>query len=199
MKINSKIILQAGFLKIVLLFLLALTTDMLAHCDSVEGPVVKAAIKALETGNINYVLIWIPENDEPELRRLFDKVLRNRDLNSEVRELTDTYFYETVVRIHRMGEGVGYTGLKPASFKPEEGIEAADFAIEKNSVGEILAHLKEDQHLKVKELFDELQQKKNFNTDDLIKGREFVAAYVHFIHFVEEQYSDKNHEVKSCH
>lgn len=199
MKINLKNILRAGFPKIILLFLIAFTTDMLAHCDSMEGPVVKAAIKSLETGNINYVLIWIPEDDEPELRRLFDKVLRNRNLNAEVRELTETYFYETVVRIHRMGEGVGYTGLKTTDFKPEEGIEAADIAVEKNSVDEILTHLKEDQHLKVKELFADLQQKKNFNTDDVIKGREFVAAYVHFIHFVEEQYSDENHEVKSCH
>lgn len=199
MKISLINIVRTGFLKVVLLLVFSFTTDMFAHCDSMEGPVVKAAIKSLETGNINYVFIWIPENDEPELRRLFDKVLRNRDLNTEVRELTETYFYETVVRIHRMGEGVGYTGLKPASFKPEDGIEAADVAIEKNSVGEILTHLKEDQHLKVKELFDDLQQKKNFNTDDIIKGREFVAAYVHFIHFVEEQYSDENHEVKSCH
>ena len=32
------------------------------HCDTRDGPVVKAAIKALETGNLNYVLIWIPRN-----------------------------------------------------------------------------------------------------------------------------------------
>ena len=27
------------------------------HCDTRDGPVVKAAIKALESGNLNYVLI----------------------------------------------------------------------------------------------------------------------------------------------
>jgi hypothetical protein len=29
-----------------------------AHCDGLDGPVVKAAQKALETGDINLVLIW---------------------------------------------------------------------------------------------------------------------------------------------
>ena len=32
---------------------------MPAHCDTRDGPVVRAAKKALETGNLNYVLIRI--------------------------------------------------------------------------------------------------------------------------------------------
>ena len=38
------------------------------HCDSLNGPVVLAAKKAIKTGNVNYILIWIPENSEKELR-----------------------------------------------------------------------------------------------------------------------------------
>jgi len=34
------------------------------HCDTRDGPVVKAAIKALETENLNYVLIWVPKESE---------------------------------------------------------------------------------------------------------------------------------------
>ncbi len=30
-----------------------------AHCDSYDGPVIKDAIKALETNNVNLVLKWI--------------------------------------------------------------------------------------------------------------------------------------------
>lgn len=29
-----------------------------AHCDGIDGPVVKSAITALQTGNVNHVLIW---------------------------------------------------------------------------------------------------------------------------------------------
>jgi hypothetical protein len=36
-----------------------LVIPVFAHCDTMEGPVIKAARKALETGNINLVLIWV--------------------------------------------------------------------------------------------------------------------------------------------
>ena len=115
----------------------------LAHCDSMEGPVVKASQKALETGNINYVLVWVRAEDEQEIKVMFDKVNKVRTLSPEAKELADMYFFETVVRVHRMGEGVGYTGLKPAGYQPEEGIEAADIAIAENSLDPIYAHLDE--------------------------------------------------------
>lgn len=156
-----------------------------AHCDSMEGPVVKASQKALETGNINYVLIWVRADDEKEIKEMFDKVNKVRTLGNEAKDLADLYFFETVVRVHRMGEGVGYTGLKPAGFKPEEGIEAADIAIEKNSVDGILTHLGESQHAKVKHYFADLQSKRNFDVNDVNAGREYVESYVHFIHYVE--------------
>ena len=161
------------------------TNTASAHCDSMEGPVVKASQKALETGNINYVLVWVRAEDEPEIKAMFDKVNRVRTLSQESKDLADMYFFETVVRVHRMGEGVGYTGLKPVGYKPEEGIEAADAAIEKNSIENILGHLDEKYHSKVKELFYHLQSKKNYDVNDIKAGRAFVEAYVHFIHYVE--------------
>ena len=166
-------------------FIFVFTNTTSAHCDSVEGPVVKASQKALETGNINYVLIWVQANDEKEIKNFFERVLHVRKLGDEAKELADMYFFETVVRVHRMGEGVGYTGLKPAGYQPEEGIEAADIAIEKNNVSEILAHLEESQHSKVKEYFTDLQSKRNYDVNDLQAGREYVESYVHFIHYVE--------------
>ncbi|MDH7603479.1 MAG: DUF6448 family protein [Melioribacter sp.] len=168
-----------------------------AHCDSMEGPVVKAAKKSLETGNINYVLIWVRAEDEPEIKAMFDKVIKVRTLSSEAKELADMYFFETVVRVHRMGEDEPYTGLKSAGYLPAEGIEAADIAIEKGTVENILSHLDKNYHSKVKELFNNLQSKKNYDVNDVKSGREFVAAYVHFIHYVENIFNDK--EVNDLH
>ena len=37
---------------------------------SKNGPAIRAAMKALETGNVNYVLIWIPEDSEKKLKNL---------------------------------------------------------------------------------------------------------------------------------
>ena len=171
----------------------------LAHCDSMEGPVVKASITALETGNINYVLVWVRVEDEKEIKTMFDKVNRVRTLGSEAKELADMYFFETVVRVHRMGEGVGYTGLKPVGYKPEEGIEAADIAIEKGSVENVLSHLDEKYHQRVKELFNNLQLKKNYNVNDLTAGREYVEAYVHFIHYIEGLFNGEENKVEEHH
>lgn len=96
-----------------------------------EGPVVKASIKALETGNINYVLVWVQTKDEKEIKEMFDKANKVGTLNPEAKELAEMYFFETVVRVHRVGEGELYTGLKPVGYHPAEGIEVAEIAIEK--------------------------------------------------------------------
>jgi len=174
-----------------LLSIILAFTNLSAHCDSMEGPVVKASQKALETGNINYVLVWVRAEDEKELKAMFDKVNVVRSLSPEAKELADMYFFETVVRVHRMGEGVGYTGLKPAGYQPEEGIEAADIAIEENSLDPIYALLNKVQNPKIEDYFAELQSKKDYDVNDLKAGREYVEAYVHFIHYVEAQYGGK--------
>ena len=180
------------FLVVVLFSALSTLKLTLAHCDSIEGPVVKASQKALETGNINYVLVWVRAEDEQEIIVMFDEVNKVRTLSLEAKELADMYFFETVVRVHRMGEGVGYTGLKPAGYKPDEGIEAADIAIEENSLDPVFAYLDEAQNAEVKEYFAELQSQKDYDIDDPKGGREYVAAYVHFIHYVEALFQGGN-------
>lgn len=63
-----------------------------AHCDTMDGPVVKAAQKALATGNVKLVLLWVRPEDEPEIRSAFDKTLQTRDQSPQVREQVDRYF-----------------------------------------------------------------------------------------------------------
>lgn len=183
-------------------FLMWFVVDTNAHCDSIEGPVVKAAKEALESGNVNNVLIWIHEPDEAEVQKLFQKVIRVRSISDEVREIADLYFYETVVRLHRMSEGVGYTGLKFEDYKPEEGIEAADRAIINNSIEDILNHLDESKHASVKKYFSDVQSLKNFDLNDVEAGRKYVKSYVHFIHHIESLFKGEdthNEHEKSKH
>src|SRR3990172_4215306 len=85
----------------------------LGHCDSMDGPVISAARKALESRNVNLVLSWILESDEPEIRRVFDHAVAVRKLDPAAKELADRFFFETLVRVHRAEEGAPFTGLKP--------------------------------------------------------------------------------------
>jgi hypothetical protein len=160
-------------------------TMLFGHCDTMNGPVVIAAQNALEVGNVNLVLIWVQKNDEAVIKDAFTKTLAVRKLSPEARKLADMYFFETLVRIHRAGEGVAYTGLKPAGTQVEPGIEAADKALEKGSADELLTHLQETVHHGIQEQFSSAMAKKNFKPDDVASGREYVKAYVEFIHYAE--------------
>jgi hypothetical protein len=101
-----------------------------AHCDGLDGPVVADARAALELNDVGRVLMWVPESDEAEIRRAFDETVNVRKLGEPARELADRYFFETVVRVHRMAEGAPYTGLKPAGRDLGAAIPAADRALE---------------------------------------------------------------------
>ena len=110
-----------------------------AHCDGMDGPVVKAARKALRTGNVNLVLIWVRKGDEAEVREAFRKTAAVRRQGRQARELADRYFFETLVRVHRGGEGAAYTGLKPAGRDLGPAIPLADNAVATGSTKELIA------------------------------------------------------------
>src|SRR5665647_24212 len=100
------------------------------HCDTRDGPVVSAARVALETGNVNFALIWVPESAESELKDVFEKTLRVRKIGPEAQALADEWFFENVVRLHRAGEGAPFSGLKPAGLDWGPVVPRAEKAIE---------------------------------------------------------------------
>jgi hypothetical protein len=156
-----------------------------AHCDGLDGPVVKAAQRALAEGNLNHVLIWVQKEDASEIKHAFEKTLAVRKLNAEAKELADLYFFETVVRIHRAGEGASYTGLKPAGRDLGPAIPAGDKALETGDVAPVAKLLAKDMERGLREHFKEAVVKKKFEANDVAAGRAFVKAYVKYIHYVE--------------
>ncbi len=168
------------------LLLLLVTNTSMAHCDGLDGPVVKDARKALETGNINLVLKWVKKDDQKEITTAFNKTLSIRKLSPEAKEMADYYFFETLVRIHRAGEGAPFTGLKEAGRDLGPAIPAADKAIETGSPKDLVNFLNDTIHKKLHKLYTNVMNKKNFDPDNVKAGREYVAAYVEYVHFVEK-------------
>lgn len=156
-----------------------------AHCDSLDGPVVKAAQKALETGDVNLVLIWVQKSDELEIRKTFEQTFAVRRLSPEARELADRYFFETLVRIHRAGEGASYTGLKPAGRDMGPAIPAADKALEGGSLDGVDKMLLQSLREGAQRRFQAALARKAYRSADVAAGREYVEAYVAFLHYVE--------------
>ena len=157
----------------------------IAHCDAVDGPVVTLARNALYEGNVNLVLPWVPKDDEPEIRRVFDHTLSVRKLGSDAQHLADTYFFETLVRIHRSSEGAPYTGLKPAGLDLGPAIPAADKALDVGSAEAVEKLLIEAMRKGLHEHFRNAVSRKTFDPNDVASGRRYVEAYVPYIHYVE--------------
>lgn len=163
-------------------------TRVWAHCDGLDGPVVTAARNALEKGDVNRVLIWVRGKDEGEIRAAFDETLAVRKLGPKARALADRYFFETLVRIHRAGEGAPFTGLKPAGRDLGPAIPAADKAIQTGSETALAQLLTEAVRHGLRTHFKEVIERKDFAVDDVAAGRAYVEAYVPFIHYVERLY-----------
>ena len=159
-----------------------------AHCDGLDGPVVKTAREALETGNVNLVLIWVKKDDEAAIGKAFSQALAVRTLSAEAKDMADMYFFETLVRMHRAGEGAPYTGLKPAGRDLGPAIPAADKALEDGSIEPVVKLLTGLVQDGVRERFQRAMDQKDFNKDKVETGREYVETYVTFIHYVEGIY-----------
>ena len=160
-----------------------------AHCDTMDGPVVKTAQAALEKGNVTAVLKWVKPAQEAQVREAFQKTLAVRGLSREAKDLADKYFFETLVRLHREGEGAHYTGLKPAG-AVEPIVAASDKALEAGSAEELTREIAQVVAEGIRHRFTETVEKKQRADENVAAGREFVAAYVEFVHYVERLHTD---------
>jgi len=104
------------------------------HCDSLDGPVVRAASAALDAEDVDMLLPYVKETAEAELRRAFELAVKARTQGAEAREVADRFLFETAVRLHRAGEGAAFTGLKPAGLDVGPVIPLAEAAIASGDV-----------------------------------------------------------------
>jgi hypothetical protein len=169
-----------------------------AHCDTLDGPVVKTARAALEKGGVTPILKWIKKEDETEIKDLFKKTLTVRSKGKEAQEVADMYFLETLVRLHRAGEGEPYTGLKPAGVV-EPAVMEADKALESGSVEKLVKLVTEAAAKGIRERFNKAKEAKKHADHSVEAGREFVEAYVQFTHYVERLHLDSTSEAGHHH
>ena len=157
-----------------------------AHCDTVDGPVVTAAKAALDHNDVTPVLKWVTADSEAEIRQAFARTQTVRKLGPEARDLADQYFFETVVRLHRASEGEPFTGLKPAGTEVEPAIAEADKALETGSADGVVKLVSSEAAVGIRQRFASVREKQLHAGESVTAGREYVAAYVDYIHYVEE-------------
>ena len=154
-----------------------------AHCDTTGGPVIPEARAALEKGDVTPILKWIKADNEAEIKAAFAKAVVVRTNGPEAQELADRYFLETLVRLHRAGEGAPYTGIKDAPVEPI--VALADQALADGSAEEMIAKMSGHMAAAVKAKFDRAMETAKSKDTSIEAGREFVEAYVTYMHYVE--------------
>ena len=65
----------ARIIGVVVLAMLLQPATALAHCDALDGPVVRAARSALAARDVTPVLRWVRPADEAEVKAAFDRTL----------------------------------------------------------------------------------------------------------------------------
>ena len=174
----------------VIILVLATAGSALAHCDALDGPVVNLARQALAKGDVKIILPWVAAEKEKEIREAFDLAVAVRGKGTKEKELADRYFFETLVRVHRAGEGAPYTGLKPAGLDLGPAIPAADKALETGDPRPLLKLINEAVHAGIHKYYVEARERKAHAGESVDAGRAYVAAYVPYLHFVERLYND---------
>ncbi len=155
-----------------------------AHCDAIDGPVVTEAVAALERSDVTPLLKWVAPEHEDEIRAVFKRTLAVRGQGADAKELADTLLFETLVRLHRAGEGAPYTGLKPAGHV-DPALAAADQAIAAGTADQLARELGLAAERGVKERFERVLAARKYKDQSVEAGRKYVAAYVLFVHYVE--------------
>ena len=158
------------------------------------GPVVGDAKKAIEQNNVNYVLKWVLPDNETEIKDAFALIMKVRTFSPDAKELSDRYFFETLVRIHRSGEGAPFTGVKPSGTPIDAKIIAADKSIELGNLTPLERLAPQENLSELKRRFQRVMSLKNFDVNDVKAGRDYIEAYVQFFHFAEGEEEGHNHE-----
>jgi len=153
------------------------------HCDTLGGPVVTEGRAALETGDVTPLLKWVRPADEAEIKAAFAKARVVRSKGPEAKELADRFFLETLVRVHRAGEGAPYAGLKEEAVDPI--VALAERSLADGNVAAVRKQLTAAMDAGLQEKLDRVLATRKHKDRSVAEGREYVRAYVTYLHYVE--------------
>jgi hypothetical protein len=159
----------------------------LAHCDTLDGPVIQDARKALNAKDVTPILKWVKQKDEKAVRTAFSRALSAKGKKDF--DAAENQFFATLVKIHRAGEGATFTGLKPAG-EVEPAIAEADKALVSGSPNTLIKMVTDDVAAGIKKRFDRASVTFKHKDKSVEQGREFVEAYVEYTHYVERLHLD---------
>jgi hypothetical protein len=143
-----------------------------------------AAMRALETGEAHYILIWIPEASENTLKNLLEKAYYERYTQKNARTHIVDWYFTTVNNYHS-----GYYGprnLDISTKTPEEKmiISLVERAFESGNFEEIGTIIPDTPTGEMRQRFDDVMKMRDYHVENIAAGRVYVSAFTDFIEFV---------------
>ena len=164
-----------------------ITSYAAAHCDTMDGPVIQDARKALADKDVTPVLKWVQAKDEKSVKVAFKKALAAQGKKQQ--QAAENKFFESLVRVHRAGEGAPFTGLKPAG-EVEPVIAEADQSLTGGSPDGLIKKVTDTVDRGIRQRYEKVAEALKQKDESVQKGREYVAAYVEYTHYVERLQMD---------
>ena len=157
---------------------------MVFHPNSRNGPLMKAAQMALATGNVNYVLIWVPEESENTLKNLLERTCCERSARKNMQNRAIDWYFDTVSRFYSANKGALYTCLKPGGLDESLIAVKVERAIETGNFEQIIGIIPDTHAADVRERFHHVMDKSNFDRNNIAAGRAYVSAFIDFLTYV---------------
>lgn len=145
-----------------------------------DGPLMRAAERALETGDARHIIIWVPEESVNTVRNLLERVCCEQRDNPHA-PVTRWYF-RTVARL---SAACGAPGNIP-SLAPEQRrlFHVVEQACMSGNVHAIISAVPDTQDGRIRQRFLRVMETRDFPVADLAAGRDYVAAYADLLALV---------------
>ncbi len=148
-----------------------------------------AAKRALDTGNAQYILIWIPEESENTLKNLLEKVCCEHNIQKDVHDHIVDWYFKTVNRLHSVYCGPRNLNLSTKAPEEKKIIFLVEKACESGNFKEITTVIQDTPDGEMRQRFNDLMKKRNYHVENIASGRLYVSAFTDFIAFVNNRCS----------
>lgn len=159
---------------------------MQKYPDVIQGPVVKAAKMALETGNVNYILIWLPEESENTLKNLLEKTCCKRSSRMNMQNQAYDWYFATVNRFFSTSRSYDYLKTQFGGLAEKPLVLKVDTAIESGNFEEIRDIIPITHEADAKQRFLHVMNMRNYPVNDIAAGRAYVSAFFDFNRYVHD-------------
>ena len=157
---------------------------MQKYPDVMQGPVVKAAKMSLETGNVNYVLIWLPEESENSIKNLLEKTCCKHSSKMNMQNQAYDWYFATVNRFFSASRSRDYLTVQFGGLSEKPLVLKVDKAIESGNFEEIRDIIPVSHEADAKQRFQHIMNMRNYPVNNIQSGRAYVSAFFDFARYV---------------